>query len=93
MPGSSLCKALTEYYENALRWGCSVKRRCLVRRCSRSAGETIPDEARQRIGPYLDAAALLGRRTAELHLALASVPDDPEFRAATVLRELTDMPW
>ena len=42
-------------------------------------GEAIPDQARQRIGPYLDAAALLGRRTAELHLALASVPEDPEF--------------
>ncbi len=43
------------------------------------SGEAIPDEARRRIGPYLDAAALLGRRTAELHLALASVPEDPEF--------------
>ncbi len=34
---------------------------------------------RQRIGPYLDSAALLGRRTAELHLALASAPEDPDF--------------
>jgi maltose alpha-D-glucosyltransferase / alpha-amylase len=31
------------------------------------------------IGAYLDAARLIGRRTAELHLALASCPDDPEF--------------
>ena len=29
--------------------------------------------------PYLDSAALLGRRTAELHLALASAADDPDF--------------
>ena len=29
--------------------------------------------------PYLEAARLLGRRTAELHAALASSPDDPVF--------------
>jgi maltose alpha-D-glucosyltransferase / alpha-amylase len=31
---------------------------------------------------YLERAALLGRRTAELHLALASDPDDPAFAPA-----------
>jgi 1,4-alpha-glucan branching enzyme len=36
--------------------------------------------ARERIGGYLDAAALLGRRTAELHLALASHPELPALR-------------
>jgi maltose alpha-D-glucosyltransferase/alpha-amylase len=35
--------------------------------------------AREHVGPYLDAAALLGRRTAELHLALASPTQDPAF--------------
>ncbi|OGO24493.1 MAG: maltose alpha-D-glucosyltransferase [Chloroflexi bacterium RBG_16_50_9] len=35
--------------------------------------------ARETIGPYLISAQLLGKRTAELHLALASVPDDPDF--------------
>ena len=43
------------------------------------ADQPIPDEARRRIGAYLDSAALLGRRTAELHLALASSADDPDF--------------
>jgi 1,4-alpha-glucan branching enzyme len=33
--------------------------------------------ARERIGPFLEQAALLGRRTAELHLALASRADLP----------------
>ena len=42
-------------------------------------GQPVPDEARRRIGPYLDSAALLGRRTAELHLALASATEDPDF--------------
>ena len=33
----------------------------------------------QELGSYPEAADLLGRRTAELHLALASDPSDPEF--------------
>ena len=37
------------------------------------------EEAALAIGAYLDAARLMGRRTAELHLALSSRPDDPEF--------------
>jgi maltose alpha-D-glucosyltransferase/alpha-amylase len=31
------------------------------------------------VGPYLEAAAILGKRTAEMHLALASDPHDPVF--------------
>ncbi len=39
-----------------------------------------PPFAREHVGTYLDAAGLLGRRTAELHLALASPTDDPAFK-------------
>jgi len=35
----------------------------------------VPAEAREHAGIYLDAAAMLGRRTAEMHLALASGKD------------------
>ncbi len=35
--------------------------------------------ARECVGQYLDAAALLGKRTAEMHLALATTTDDPAF--------------
>jgi maltose alpha-D-glucosyltransferase / alpha-amylase len=42
-----------------------------------TAGETA--FAREHVGTYLDAAALLGRRTAEMHLALASPTRDPAF--------------
>jgi len=35
--------------------------------------------AEELLGPYLQAAGLLGRRTGELHLALASDPHDPSF--------------
>jgi maltose alpha-D-glucosyltransferase/alpha-amylase len=35
--------------------------------------------AREHVGGYLDAAALLGKRTAELHVALAAPTHDPAF--------------
>jgi maltose alpha-D-glucosyltransferase/alpha-amylase len=38
-----------------------------------------PALARETIGPYLEAARLLGQRTAEMHLALASSSSDPAF--------------
>jgi maltose alpha-D-glucosyltransferase/alpha-amylase len=38
-----------------------------------------PTLAQETIGPYLVSAQLLGKRTAELHVALASASDDPEF--------------
>jgi len=43
------------------------------------AQEEVPATAKEMIGPYLENARLLGQRTAELHLALASRPADPEF--------------
>jgi maltose alpha-D-glucosyltransferase/alpha-amylase len=39
----------------------------------------IPDLAREIIGSYLASAELLGQRTAELHLALTSEPENPDF--------------
>jgi maltose alpha-D-glucosyltransferase / alpha-amylase len=39
----------------------------------------LPDLARDHVGIYLDSAATLGRRTGELHLALALPNDDPAF--------------
>ncbi len=47
------------------------------------ASKPFPTETpdpRMYVGIYLDAAATLGRRTAELHLALASAGDDPDLR-------------
>jgi maltose alpha-D-glucosyltransferase/alpha-amylase len=38
-----------------------------------------PALAQETIGPYLVSAQLLGERTAGLHIALASAPDDPAF--------------
>jgi maltose alpha-D-glucosyltransferase/alpha-amylase len=55
---------------------------------------TTPPEAREHAGLYLDAAAILGRRTAELHLALASgrdaafTPHVPEPADLEAMRDL-----
>ncbi|MGH7481790.1 MAG: putative maltokinase, partial [Longimicrobiales bacterium] len=38
-----------------------------------------PDEVEQRVGAYLDLARSLGRRTAELHVALAAETEDASF--------------
>ncbi|HLK90398.1 MAG TPA: putative maltokinase, partial [Polyangia bacterium] len=43
------------------------------------AADETPPSAVEAIGAYLDLAALLGRRTAEMHVALASHGDDPSF--------------
>jgi len=43
------------------------------------AGAEPPTAARDVIGAYLDLAALLGKRTAEMHLALASNVEDASF--------------
>jgi len=41
--------------------------------------EETPELAEQMIGGYLEFARLLGQRTAEMHVALASRSDDPDF--------------
>jgi maltose alpha-D-glucosyltransferase/alpha-amylase len=51
----------------------------LVRGIVDAAREELPEMAVKTIGNYLDSAKLLGRRTAELHGALASDPADPAF--------------
>jgi maltose alpha-D-glucosyltransferase/alpha-amylase len=43
------------------------------------AARGIPPVAQERIGAFLADAQRIGRRTAEMHRALASVPDDPAF--------------
>ncbi len=47
----------------------------------RRAGEDVTPEAQELIGAYLGLARLLGRRTAEMHLALGGELDDPAFAA------------
>jgi maltose alpha-D-glucosyltransferase/alpha-amylase len=41
------------------------------------AAHEVPPEARERIGPYVETARLVGRRVGELHAALATASGDP----------------
>ena len=71
-------RALSEYYEKAQTRtlaASEIPRDSILG----SADRAIPEQAGRRIGPYLEAAALLGRRTAELHVALASAGENPAF--------------
>jgi maltose alpha-D-glucosyltransferase/alpha-amylase len=43
------------------------------------AREETPPDLASTVGTYLEAARLLGQRTAEMHMALASKDDDPAF--------------
>jgi maltose alpha-D-glucosyltransferase / alpha-amylase len=52
--------------------------------------KAVPPSAGQLIGPYLDSARLLGRRTAELHLALAADPSDPVFAPEPMSADFQD---
>jgi maltose alpha-D-glucosyltransferase / alpha-amylase len=49
--------------------------------------QPIPSLARDHVGLYLDSAATLGRRTAQMHLALASPTDDPAFSPEQITPE------
>jgi maltose alpha-D-glucosyltransferase/alpha-amylase len=51
----------------------------LVRGIVEASRGDLPEIAAKTIGNYLDSARLLGRRTAELHGALACDPTDPAF--------------
>ncbi|HWQ55365.1 MAG TPA: maltose alpha-D-glucosyltransferase [Bryobacteraceae bacterium] len=66
------------YFEQALASGLPApeptKQSALV-----LAAERPPEVAGQLIGGYLELARLLGRRTAEVHVSLASHPEEAEF--------------
>jgi maltose alpha-D-glucosyltransferase / alpha-amylase len=72
--------ALSGYFEAAVTLRERTPEPPRVDPLSLSLLETdFPPEARDMIGAYLESAKLLGRRTAELHLALASNTADPNF--------------
>jgi maltose alpha-D-glucosyltransferase/alpha-amylase len=72
---------LDHYFEEALAAGGEVSVPPFsVGRLVGVAGEPVPEAAQRLMGSYLDSAWVLGRRTAELHLALAAAgPELAEF--------------
>jgi maltose alpha-D-glucosyltransferase/alpha-amylase len=59
---------LARYFESALTWEVSAADLPAI---PNAWTAEIPERARQTVGGYLETAAMLGRRTAELHVALA----------------------
>jgi maltose alpha-D-glucosyltransferase/alpha-amylase len=57
---------------------------------SHTALPQTPEAARDHVGAYVDAAGVLGKRTAELHLALASAAGDPAFAPEQFARNEVD---
>lgn len=73
-------RALDRYYERVLSLPAESRKipaagKALVQ----LARQEYPAEVPELVGTYLESARLLGVRTAELHLVLASEPEDPDF--------------
>jgi maltose alpha-D-glucosyltransferase/alpha-amylase len=59
----------------------------LPRSIVQASAADLPEAAARTIGAYLESARLLGQRTAEMHAALASDPDDPAFAPERVSQQ------
>jgi maltose alpha-D-glucosyltransferase/alpha-amylase len=80
--------SLARFYERALTMGIEESDAEIAHRSFLSLAQIdLPARALELIGPYLESARLLGRRTAELHLALSMPTDDPFIRS----EPLTDL--
>lgn len=71
--------ALGRYFEHALARTGATAPLPAVRSPLALSREPVPPEADEAVGPYMESARLLGQRTAELHLALASAVEDEGF--------------
>jgi maltose alpha-D-glucosyltransferase/alpha-amylase len=72
--------ALDRYFHRVITW--VEQKRCVLFPLTepvRLLKQEMPAEVTEIIGTYLESARLLGARTAELHLALASVTANPDF--------------
>ncbi len=72
---------LTDYFENCLARSDDARSTWPPAGplCWIILNQEVPALARETIGPYLTSASLLGQRTGELHVALASDRQDPDF--------------
>jgi maltose alpha-D-glucosyltransferase/alpha-amylase len=68
-----------DHYLKAMEQPASGEPPARARTLLQASAMEMTEVATRTIGAYLESARLLGRRTAELHTALASDPDDPAF--------------
>ena len=76
---SYILDSLREFYEAASRQPADVVPLGQGSTSPAQPARDLPEFARKSVSPYLQAAALLGQRSAEMHLALASEALDPVF--------------
>ena len=70
--------AIGRYFEHVLARRAEGGSEEAPRSAPQGTGE-VPVEAERLIGPYLESARLIGRRTAEMHQVLARETEDPAF--------------
>ena len=77
--------ALSRFYERVQALPTTGPQPALpsVASITRPASREVPPQVTDLLGTYLESARLLGTRTAEMHLALASDTEDPEFKSET----------
>ncbi len=73
-------RSLANYYDAARKTASVAGAASSDVIASGKQAQGVPDFARSSVETYLAAAELLGQRTAEMHLALASDENDPAFR-------------
>jgi maltose alpha-D-glucosyltransferase/alpha-amylase len=78
--------AVRESFERALALPADQERPTVDHSLMDMVGELPSLLTYDLIGPFLGSAWLLGRRTAQLHLALGSRPDDPAFAPEPITR-------
>jgi maltose alpha-D-glucosyltransferase / alpha-amylase len=78
---------LDHYLKGVELAGASVEPPKLPRNLVQASAGDLPEAAARTVGAYLDSARLLGQRTAELHAALASDPDDVAFAPERVSQQ------
>jgi maltose alpha-D-glucosyltransferase/alpha-amylase len=72
---------LERYFDGAVAWDVAQAH---VDRSLQVSGAAVPDSARRTVGAAIETASTLGRRTAELHLALAGDEARSAFGTATL---------
>ena len=74
-------KALSSFWKEAEKYSEAVHPGAMIQNQGPGADDrqSLPTHVLDSINPYLATVELLGKRTAELHLALASEPIDPAF--------------
>lgn len=72
-------KSLSGFWREALNSFSRISNSFVSTGYQNADDRNVPEIARELCGPYLDRIALLGQRTAEMHLALASDHADPAF--------------